>query len=314
MTRVARSLAEASGFGPCAVAIGVFDGVHLGHQELLRRTVEAARELGVKPAVLTFDPHPACVVAPGRAPRLLYSIEERCELLTRFGAGEILVLPFNTDVAAMPADDFAAGPLRTVLRAKSILVGADFRFGFQRAGTVDTLRQMGFDVRPLAAVTYRGSIVSSSEIRRRIETGDIARAGRLLGRAYAIAGDIVSGQGIGRKQTVPTLNLRTGAEVLPASGVYVTRTTDPGTGQQWNSVTNIGTRPTFENAGALSVETFLLEPLTGSSPLNIRLEFLHRVRDERRFETPEALKTQILRDVSTAQAYFRRCIRWNQVL
>ncbi|MEP6961941.1 MAG: bifunctional riboflavin kinase/FAD synthetase [Acidobacteriota bacterium] len=312
MTQIARTLQEAFGFGPAAVAIGVFDGVHLGHQELLRRTVEAAKELGVKPAVLTFDPHPACVVAPGRAPRLLYSIEERCELLASFGAEEILVLPFNQEVAAMPPEEFAAGPLRSVLQAKAILVGADFRFGCKRAGNIETLSQLGFHTRPLLPVTHRNVVVSSSEIRKRIESGEVAKAARLLGRPYDISGDIVSGHGIGHKQTVPTLNLNTGAEVLPAVGVYITRTTDLATRQQWNSITNLGTRPTFEAAGALTIETFLLEPLTIPAPTHIRLEFLHRVREERKFDSSEALKIQILRDVAKAQSYFRRCTRWTK--
>jgi len=309
MTRVARSLAEAQGFGPSAVAIGVFDGVHCGHQELLRRTVATARELGVKSAVLTFHPHPACVVAPERAPRQLYSVEQRCELLAAQGIDEVLVLPFDETIAEMPPEGFAAGPLRAVMQARAVLVGDNFRFGCNRAGDVSTLSQLGFATRPLTAVKLRGLVVSSSEIRKRIEGGEVSLAGRLLGRPYAISGDIVSGHGIGSKQTVPTLNLRTPAEVLPSNGVYITRTMDLSSNTRWNSITNIGTRPTFENAGGLSIETFLLDPLTTATPQRIRLEFLHRVRPERKFESPEALKTQILRDVATARGYFRR-LHW----
>jgi riboflavin kinase / FMN adenylyltransferase len=286
-----------------AVAIGVFDGVHAGHQALLRRTVETARELGLKPAVLTFHPHPACVVAPDRAPRLLYTIDERRELLLGQGIEDIHVLPFDKKIAAMTPEQFAAGPLR---EARAIIVGEDFRFGNRRAGDVGTLASLGFDVRPVAPVLLRGLVVSSSEIRKRIEAGDVSLAGRLLGRPYAISGEIVSGHGIGSKQTVPTLNLRTEAEVLPANGVYITRTTDTATGARWNSITNVGTRPTFENAGGLSIETFLLDPLTGPAPSGIRLEYLRRVREERKFDTPEALRAQILRDVAIANTYFRR--------
>lgn len=287
-------------------AIGVFDGVHVGHQALLRQTVETARELGCRAAVLTFHPHPACVVAPERAPRLLYSIRERQELLRAHGIEDVRVLAFDARMAAMTPKEFAAGPLRDV---RAVVVGEDFRFGKGRAGDVATLAALGFDVRPVAAVRMRGLVVSSSEIRKRVEGGEVSLAGRLLGRAYAISGEIVRGHGIGSKQTVPTLNLRTDAEVLPANGVYITRTTDLANGAQWNSTTNVGTRPTFENAGGLSVETFLLDTLEGVGPQHIQLEFLRRVREERKFDSPEMLRRQILRDVALAKTYFRR-LNW----
>lgn len=287
-------------------AIGVFDGVHVGHQALLRRAVETARELGCKPAVLTFHPHPACVVAPERAPRLLYSIEARQALLRTYGIEEVRVLPFDARMSAMTPEEFAAGPLRGV---RGIVVGEDFRFGKGRAGDVGTLAKLGFDVRPVAAVRLRGLVVSSSEIRKRIEGGEVSMAGRLLGRAYELAGEVVSGHGIGSKQTVPTLNLRTESEILPANGVYITRTTDTVSGAWWNSITNIGTRPTFANAGGPSIETFLLDELKGAGPESIRLAFLRRVREERKFDGPEALRAQILRDVTVAKTYFHR-LNW----
>lgn len=307
--KIARSIAEARGAGPTAVAIGVFDGVHAGHQELLRRTREAAAELGAKAAVLTFHPHPACVVAPERAPRLLYSIEERCELLAVQGVEIVLVLPFTDAIATMPPEQFAASILRETLDARAVLVGDNFRFGCARAGDIGTLADMGFDTRPLPSVTRRGRVVSSSEIRRLLEGGEVTQAGRMLGRFYAIAGDIVPGHGIGAKQTVPTLNLRPQAELLPANGVYITRTTDLESGTRWKSITNVGVRPTFANEGGVSVETFLLEPLTHPAPERIRLEFLRHVREERKFASPEELKAQILRDVSTAKSFFRR-LHW----
>lgn len=287
-------------------AIGVFDGVHAGHQALLRRAIDTARELGGKPCVFTFHPHPACVVAPERAPRLLYSIEQRQELLRAHGIEEIGVLAFDQRIAAMTPREFATGPLRDV---RAIIVGEDFRFGKGRAGDVRTLADLGFDVRPVSAVKLRGLLVSSSEIRKRIEGGEVSLAGRLLGRAYSIQGEIVPGHGIGAKQTVPTLNLRTDAEVLPATGVYITRTTDLASGTRWNSITNLGVRPTFDNAGGLSIETFLLDPLAGAPPERIRLEFLRRLREERKFESPESLRAQILRDVAVARSYFHR-LNW----
>lgn len=284
-----------------AVTIGVFDGVHLGHRELLRRTVETARELNLRPAVLTFDPHPASVVAPGHVPRLLTTVKERCRLIRTAGIDNILVLPFDEKIAAMTPEQFANDILRTKLNATAILVGEGFHFGCNRTGTIATLGDLGFVTRSLAPVQYRGVVVSSTEIRERIDAGDVSFAGRLLSRPYAIEGDVVHGHGIGSKQTVPTLNLQTNAEVLPANGVYITRTN-----RRWNSITNIGTRPTFENAGALSIETFILSPFEEPAPPSITLEFLRHVREERKFDSPAALKAQILRDVSQANKYFRR--------
>jgi riboflavin kinase/FMN adenylyltransferase len=166
--------------------------------------------------------------------------------------------------------------------------------------------RLGFEVKLIETVRWRGRKVSSGEVRKLIAAGEVGIAGRLLERPYAISGEIVHGHGIGSRQTVPTLNLRTGAQVIPASGVYITRTQEPGGARQWNSITNVGYRPTFGNDDVLTIETFLLDPLEGAAPERIRLEFLRRVRDERKFESPEALKAQILRDVERAKAYFRR--------
>lgn len=284
-----------------AVAIGVFDGVHLGHQELLRRTIDTARDMRLKPAVLTFDPHPAAVVAPGREPRLLTTVEERCRLIRAQGIDQILVLAFDKDIAAMTPELFAQDFLRAKLDAQAVIVGEDFSFGCNRSGSIATLSELGFVTRSLTPVKYRGVAVSSTEIRNRIESGDVSRAGRLLNRPYTISGNVVPGHGIGSKQTVPTLNLQTNAEVLPAKGVYITRTN-----QRWNSITNIGVRPTFGGDVLLSIETFILSPFEEPAPKSITLEFFRRVRDERRFDSPDALKTQILRDVKTANTYFRR--------
>lgn len=314
MTRIARGVAEAAGFGPSAVAIGVFDGVHAGHQALLRITVEVARELGVKASVLTFDPHPACVVAPDRAPRLLYSVEERCELISKCGIEEIMVLPFTSAVAQLTPAEFAEKLLRDALSTRAVIVGDNFRFGHKQAGSVETLGELGsrlgFQTRIVHAIGVRRGVVSASEIRRQVEDGEVAAAARLLGRPYSLSGAVVSGHGVGSKQTVPTLNLDTRAQVLPKRGVYITRTQDLDAARRWNSITNVGVRPTFGGDEALSIETFLLEPLEGATPAHIRVEFLRRVRDERKFESPEALKAQIFRDVGRARAFFRRVARW----
>jgi riboflavin kinase/FMN adenylyltransferase len=291
------------------VTIGNFDGVHAGHRQLLRRVVELAREHHLKPVVLTFDPHPTRVVAPHRAPRLLTTIEERVALIREQGVEEVVVLPFTADVALLFPHEFVERILVGRLHAQIVMVGDNFRFGHKQSGDVNTLSELGlrfgFQTHIVNAVTVRGRVVSSSEIRRLIEEGNLAMADRLLERPYALSGDVVSGHGIGSKQTVPTLNLRTPAEVIPANGVYITRTRDLETDDRWNSITNVGTRPTFEG-GSLTIETFLLSSFDGLTPASISVEFLRRVREERKFESAEALKQQILGDVGRAQTFFRR--------
>ena len=315
--RVARSLEEAAAFEPVAVTIGNFDGVHTGHQLLLHEVTTAAREKGLQPAVLTFDPHPASIVAPQRAARLLSTQAERCSILAREGIEYVLVLPFTREMAHWTPEQFVERVLVKALRARVVIVGSNFLFGHDQAGDTKVLAQLGqrfgFETRVITPVKRRGRTVSSSEIRRAVESGNVALAARLLGRPYATAGVVVPGHGIGSKQTVPTLNLRTHAQVLPATAVYITRTFDLESPRHWNSITNIGYRPTFESTDPqLTIETFLLDPLTEPTPQQIRVDYLRRVREERKFESPEALKTQILHDVSRAQAFFRRLKKWTQ--
>lgn len=291
------------------VTIGNFDGVHAGHRKLLRRVVELGREHNWTPAVLTFDPHPTRVVAPQRAPRLLTTIEERIALIREQGVSEVMVLPFTGEVARLSPLEFVERILVGKLHVRIVMVGDNFRFGHKQAGDVNTLTELGarfgYQTHVVDAVRRRGRVVSSSEIRRLIEEGNVALACRLLERPYDLSGDVVSGQGIGSKQTVPTLNLATPAEVIPANGVYITRTRDTETDDRWNSITNVGNRPTF-GGGNLTIETFLLSSFDGLTPARISIEFLRRVREERKFESPEALKQQIFSDVGRAQAFFRR--------
>jgi riboflavin kinase / FMN adenylyltransferase len=313
--RIFRSLAEVpAGFGPSALTIGNFDGVHFGHRRILKRVVALARERGWKASVLTFDPHPTRVVAPARAPRLLTSPERRAELMAEEGIQQILILPFTEELAHLTPEDFVRRLLLERLGARAVLVGDNFRFGYRQAGNVQVLAELGgklgFETEIIPAVSCRGRVVSSSAIRELILAGQVAQAARLLRHPYGLEGDVVKGHGVGSRQTVPTLNLSTNAEVIPARGVYITRTADLDSGRQWKSISNIGYRPTFGASDILSIETFLLDPLEGEPPRRIRVEFLARVRDERRFENPEALKAQILRDVRAAQSYFRRVKAW----
>jgi riboflavin kinase/FMN adenylyltransferase len=195
------------------------------------------------------------------------------------------------------------------LKVRAVLVGANFHFGKRASGDAGALEELGlrysFETDIIVPVVWRKRVISSSEIRRAIELGDVSTACRMLGRPYALRGAVVPGEGRGSKQTVPTLNLDTQAEVLPKTGVYVTRTRDRNGVREWPSITNVGYRPTFDGHH-LTIETYLLAALDGAPPEEISVEFLRWVRDERKFENPEALKVQILRDVNRAQAYFRR--------
>ena len=309
--RVFRDLAEVPpDFGPSALTIGNFDGVHSGHRVLLRRAVDLAKAHDWKPSLLTFDPHPTRVVAPSRAPRLLTALDERLLLIRDTGIEQVLVLPFTTDVAKLTPEEFVSQILAHSLKARVVVVGESFRFGAKQAGDVTKLRALGevhgFNVEGAGEVSRRGRIASSTEVRKLLGAGNIPLANRLLERPFALEGDVVAGYGVGRSKTVPTLNLSTTAEVLPAIGVYVTRTIDLDSAERrWDSITNIGYRPTFAGS-ELSIETFLLTPFDGVNPKRIRVEFLRRVREERKFDSPEQLKTQIMRDVGVAQKYFRR--------
>jgi riboflavin kinase/FMN adenylyltransferase len=305
-----RSLAEVPpDFGPCAITIGNFDGVHKGHKQIMQRVRAIAREHGWKSAVLTFDPHPSRLVAPDRAPRLLTTPDRRARLILEQGIDEVLILPFTPEIAKLTPEEFVRSILADKLNARAVLVGDNFRFGHRAAGDAETMEELGgkysFSTEIVGAISWRGRVISSSEIRRLIEAGNVALACRLLGRPYALQGRVVHGEGRGSKQTVPTLNLDTQAEVLPKTGVYVTRTRESNGPRTWPSITNIGYRPTFNGHG-ITIETYLLSNLAGAPPEEISVEFLRWVREERKFENAEALKAQILRDVGRAQAYFRR--------
>ncbi len=301
-------------FGPSALTIGNFDGVHAAHRRILRRVKEVAVERGLKASALTFNPHPSKVVAPARAPRLMNSPEQRCALMREEGIEQVFIMPFDQHVAHLTPEQFVEQVLVRKLDVRAVVLGHDFCFGYKQSGNVRVLtelgRKYGFTTEEVKAVTVRGRLVSSTALRQLIEAGLVARAARLLERPYALEGEVVAGRGVGSKQTVPTLNLAANTEVLPATGVYVTRAHDLDAARAWRSVTNVGYRPTFGDNQEISIETFLLEPLAGETPRRIRVEFLWRVRPERQFPDAQALKQQILRDAGLAQAYFRRVKKW----
>ena len=312
--QIFRSLEEAPpDFGPSALSIGNFDGLHTGHRSILRRVSEVALERGWRPSVLTFDPHPARVVAPERAPRLMTTPEQRCDLMREEGITQVLILPFNQQVAHLSPRRFAEEILVGRLGVRAAFVGENFRFGYQQAGDIVVLarlgEQYGFSTEIRQAVSLRGQRVSSSVIRRLTESGQVELASRMLERPFFLEGKVGPGRGIGSKQTAPTLNLIEWGEVLPGTGVYITETRDLDLSRRWPSITNVGFRPTFGGSD-VSVETHLLEPLEPPSPERIRVRFLRHLREERKFESPRELKVQIFSDAERARSYFRRVARW----
>jgi len=289
-----------------AVTIGNFDGVHVGHQAILKRVCGYSHAADEMSAVLTFYPHPAQVLRPNEAPSLLETIEQRIERLDQAGMDAVLVMRFTRELAQLSPQEFAETFLAQTMRAGVVLVGENFRFGHKQAGDVNVLRELGqrlgFAVEIVAPV-YEGIanarvVVSSSAIRAAVREGRVEDAERLLGRPFALAGEIRTGTGIGRKLVVPTLNLATEQETLPKLGVYATETTVAV--RDYRSVTNVGMRPTFDGV-KLAIETHLFdfnEDLT-SAPMTIR--FRTRIRDEKKFSGPEELKQQILRDIEAAK-------------
>ena len=289
-----------------AVTIGNFDGVHLAHQQLLRRVVECARPEGASSIAVTFDPHPTRVLAPERAPTLLTSLSRKVRLIETTGIDLLIVLPFTTDMARLSPQTFVQSILADGLNARSVHVGPNFRFGHKQAGTTQVLDELargaGFKVEILPLLRLRGERVSSSRIRKLIAEGHVEKAGRLLGRPHSVCGGIEGGGGIGKRQTVPTLNLEPVEELLPGKGVYITRTR---IGQELHeSVSNVGTKPTFGDH-RVTVESHLLNFQGEVESSEMEVEFVHRLREEKKFPDSASLLKQIRKDASRANQFFR---------
>lgn len=311
--RVFRSLEEARGqFAASALALGNFDGVHIGHKALLDDMRKFAAGHGLSASVLTFHPHPMAIVAPDRMPQLICTLDQRLRLLGSMGVEQIFVLPFDEKIARLSPEHFVTDILCGVLNTKAVFVGQNFRFGHKQAGTPDTLRELGqrfgFESRFIRPVSYRGETVSSSAIRQYVKNGKAAKAGRLLGRCFFIEGDVVAGRGVGSKQLVPTLNVRPQPEQLVPRGIYVTETIDTVRNRRWESITNVGTSPTF-GTNETMIETYLLSSFDGLTPENIRVAFRHWVRWETWFPSVDDLRVQIMEDVRRAQTYWRRVVK-----
>jgi riboflavin kinase/FMN adenylyltransferase len=288
-----------------AVTVGNFDGLHLGHQKILQSVRERARATGQRGAVITFDPHPMRVLQPERAPLMIQTLSQRLAGFEQMGLDAALVLRFNRALSLVSPEEFIERILVGGLRAGAILVGANFRFGHRGAGDVRLLgecgKRDGFEVEIIAPVEVGGQIVSSTAIRDAVASGDVAGAIPLLGRAFSLTGEIRAGAGRGRTILFPTLNLTPEQELLPRLGVYATETGVGG--KLYASVTNVGTRPTFDGAG-VTVESHLFgfsEHLAGGL---MEVHFHERIRDERKFSGADELRAQIARDIETAQKFF----------
>jgi phosphoribosyl 1,2-cyclic phosphate phosphodiesterase len=291
------------------VAIGNFDGAHLGHQAILHAAVARAGQLNAIPTALTFDPLPPKILRPESAPLRLTTDAQRFGYFAAANLEAAVVLPFTHELSRLSPEEFVDQILVRDLHVRAVFIGENFRFGHRQTGDARLLVQLGvsrgFEVHVLPHVAVHREIVSSTRIRREIALGEVTRAGRLLGRPFALSGKVVPGTGTGRKFTFPTLNLAPEQELLPARGVYVTRTQFPGETRTRRSVTNVGIRPTF-NGSSLRIETHVLESIEGPTPTEILVQFWYRLRAEKKFNGPDELRAQIALDITRAQKFFNR--------
>lgn len=286
-----------------ALALGTFDGVHLGHREVIGSALGRARERGLVAAVVTFDPHPLEVLRPDRPPRLLTTIERKIELVSALGLDELVAIPFTAELSRQTAEDFCDQVLVATLGARSVSVGANFHFGHNAAGDADLLRSRPeFDTDVIELVAHDGESISSSRIRALVDAGDVAAAARLLGAPYALAGTVKQGDRRGRELGMPTANLDVPEQqLLPAPGIYAATAAGESLEGELPAAVSIGVRPTF-GGGELLVEAHLIGFEGDLYGRRLRLEFLERLRDEERFESAEDLVEQMRKDVAQAQA------------
>jgi riboflavin kinase/FMN adenylyltransferase len=295
-------------FGPSLVSVGNFDGIHRAHASVLVEIVNRAREVGGKAVAVTFEPHPARILRPDSGLKLLTPLPEKLRLLEATGIDTVLVLPFGRDLSLMTPRQFAERILKKKLHACEVHEGYNFRFGHRAEGNVKLLAEFGsemdFEVRVYPEQQLRGEPVSSSHIRRLIGEGRVSRARHLLARPFSILGAPGRGRGLGSKYTVPTINLARYEELVPRDGVYITWTRVGA--ERFDSVTNVGNRPTF-GAESFAIETHLLNfhPIELTPESEVEVCFLQRLRDEIKFPTVDALREQIARDVKRAKRYFQ---------
>jgi len=294
-------------FGPTIVSVGNFDGVHRAHAHVLQEIVTRARQSGMKAIAVTFEPHPARILRPESQLKLLSPSAEKLRLLENTGIDAALLLPFGRDLSLMTPRQFAERILKKKLHAREVHEGYNFRFGHKAAGDMNLLaefgREMGFEVKTYPEMKLRGESVSSSQIRKLIREGQVSRARHLLARPFCILSNAGRGRGYGSKYTVPTINLARYEELVPRHGVYITRTRI--STEQFESVTNVGNRPTF-GVELFAIETHLLNfhPIELTPETEVEICFLERLRDEIKFPSVDVLREQIAHDVKKARRYF----------
>lgn len=302
-------------FGPTYLSVGNFDGVHRAHAHVLREIVVRARANGGKAVVVTFDPHPMRILKPEAGLKLLTPTAEKLRWLEGTGIDAVVLLPFGRDLSLMTPRQFVERILTKKLHAREVHEGFNFRFGHKAAGDVHMLaelgREMGFEVKVYPEMKLRGETVSSSHIRKVIGEGRVSRGRHLLARPFCILGNPGRGRGYGSKYTVPTINMARYEELVPKDGVYITWTRVAT--ERFDSVTNVGNRPTFGNE-LFAIETHLLNfhPIELTPDTEVEICFLERLRDEIKFPSIDALREQIARDVNKARRYFhllRLCVR-----
>jgi len=288
--------------GRRAIAIGSFDGVHLGHRRVIAAAVGAAADAGLTSAAVTFQPHPMRLLRPEQAPDELSTLDRQAELTSLLGLDELVVIRFTPELSLIPADEFAVGVVAGVLGARLVFVGGNFRYGHRAQGTTETLsargRTLGFEVEVVPMLEIDGAPVSSSRIRELLGRGEVEAAARLLGRAPWVEGMVVRGDGRGREIGVPTANLQLEQHtVRPATGIYAGRAHLPG--EDHVAAISVGSNPTFSDGGdRIRVEAHLLDFDGDVYGRPIRLEFTHRLRDELRFDSVDALVEQMGRDIA----------------
>jgi riboflavin kinase / FMN adenylyltransferase len=291
---------------PTSATIGIFDGVHIGHKKIISLVRKEAKEKGFTSCVITFYPHPQKVLRGTDTP-LIVPLKERFRLLEKEGVEVTVCYSFTKEFAAMAAEDFVGDILVKKLRIRSIFVGSDFFFGRRRQGNIELLEAMGrtykFETRMVEPALLDGEVVSSTAIRNLIEDGMVKKAARFLGDYFSIEGRIKEGEKRGRRLGFPTANLDTNWEIFPKSGVYITWAhLDE---ERFKSITNVGFRPTF-GENQLLIETHIIDFKEDIYGKSMRIEFVDRLRDERRFESVDALVAQISRDIETAKGIFFR--------
>jgi riboflavin kinase/FMN adenylyltransferase len=302
---------NASAWDRAAIAIGNFDGVHVGHRALIARARELATA-GTQCVALTFDPHPAAVLAPAHAPRMLASLDRRIELLAEAGVDAVVIEPFTRELASAAPEGFVGDLLVGALRARSIVVGYDFSYGHGRTGTVTTLtehgQRAGFDVSIVPPVTVDGEVASSTKIRGYLKAGDMVRAARMLGRRWDVDGTVVHGAKRGRAIGIPTANIAPETDLAIAPGIYAVTLAVVGDSSipAMPAVASLGTNPTFVDSDRLVLEVHVLDWTGDLYDRRVRTAFVARLRDEQKFDSVDALIAQIHRDIAEARTYLAR--------